>query len=183
MIGKAGTYPISYRELKELCLSQAKAHPLSGGHKVLDAAAAVRRVKAWKEQGEKVVFTNGCFDVFHAGHVDSLTRARALGDRLIVGLNSDRSVKKLKGEARPINGELDRAAVLAALECVDVVVIFDEDTPERLLSLIRPDVLAKGGDYRPERIAGAAYAGRVEILPLLPGFSSTSIIDRLRENE
>ncbi|MGP1412560.1 MAG: D-glycero-beta-D-manno-heptose 1-phosphate adenylyltransferase [Pyramidobacter piscolens] len=183
VIGKAGTYPISYRELKELCLSQAKAHPLSGGHKVLDAAAAVRRVKAWKEQGEKVVFTNGCFDVFHAGHVDSLTRARALGDRLIVGLNSDRSVKKLKGEARPINGELDRAAVLAALECVDVVVIFDEDTPERLLSLIRPDVLAKGGDYRPERIAGAAYAGRVEILPLLPGFSSTSIIDRLRENE
>lgn len=183
VIGKAGTYPISYRELKELCLSQAKAHPLSGGHKVLDAAAAVRRVKAWKEQGEKVVFTNGCFDVFHAGHVDSLTRARALGDRLIVGLNSDRSVKKLKGEARPINGELDRVAVLAALECVDVVVIFDEDTPERLLSLIRPDVLAKGGDYRPERIAGAAYAGRVEILPLLPGFSSTSIIDRLRENE
>lgn len=183
VIGKAGTYPISYRELKELCLFQAKVHPLSGGHKVLDAAAAVRRVKEWKAQGKKVVFTNGCFDVFHAGHVDSLTRARALGDCLIVGLNSDRSVRKLKGEARPINGELDRATVLAALECVDVVVVFDEDTPERLLSLIRPDVLAKGGDYRPEQIAGAAYAGRVEILPLLPVFSSTSIIDRLRENE
>lgn len=183
VIGKAGTYPISYRELKELCLSQAKAHPLSGGHKVLDAPRRYGGWKEWKAQGKKVVFTNGCFDVFHAGHVDSLTRARTLGDRLIVGLNSDRSVKKLKGEARPINGELDRAAVLAALECVDVVVIFDEDTPERLLSLIRPDVLAKGGDYRPERIAGAAYAGRVEILPLLPGFSSTSIIDRLRENE
>ena len=183
VIGKAGTYPISYRELKGLCLSQAKEHPPSGGQKILDAAAAVRRVKAWKEQGEKVVFTNGCFDVFHAGHVDSLTRARTLGDRLIVGLNSDRSVTNLKGDTRPINSEQNRAAVLAALECVDAVVIFDEDTPERLLSLIRPDVLAKGGDYRPERIAGAAYAGRVEILPLLPGFSSTSIIDRLRENE
>jgi len=183
VIGKAGTYPISYRELKELCLSQAKAHPLPGARKVLDAAAAVRRVKEWKAQGKKVVFTNGCFDIFHAGHVDSLTRARSWGDCLIVGLNSDSSVRKLKGETRPINGELNRAAVLAALECVDAVVIFDEDTPERLLSLLRPDVLTKGGDYRPEQIAGAAYAGRVEILPLLPRLSSTSIIDRLRGNE
>lgn len=184
VIGKAGTYPISYRELKDLCLSKTKiSFSPSDGQKIFDAAAAVQLVKEWKEQGEKVVFTNGCFDVFHAGHVDSLTRARALGNRLIVGLNSDRSVRNLKGDTRPINSELNRAAVLAALECVDAVVIFDEDTPERLLSLIRPDVLVKGGDYRPERIAGAAYAGKVEILPLLSGLSSTSIIDKLRENE
>lgn len=184
VIGRAGTYPISYRELKDLCLSRMEASsPFSAGQKIFDAAAAVRLVKEWKEQGKKVVFTNGCFDVFHAGHVDSLTRARALGDRLLVGLNSDRSVRNLKGDTRPINSEQNRAAVLAALECVDAVVIFDENTPERLLSLIRPDVLVKGGDYRPERIAGAAHAGRVEILPLLPGLSSTSIIDKLRENE
>ncbi|HKK34004.1 MAG TPA: D-glycero-beta-D-manno-heptose 1-phosphate adenylyltransferase [Desulfomicrobiaceae bacterium] len=130
-----------------------------------------------------VVFTNGCFDILHAGHVDYLQRARALGDLLVVGMNSDDSVRRLKGECRPVNSEQDRAAVLAGLECVDRVVIFDEETPLELIRIIRPQVLVKGGDWPVERIVGREIVqgdgGRVLSLELLPGYSTTGIIKRI----
>lgn len=130
-----------------------------------------------------IVFTNGCFDLLHPGHVDLLNRARALGDRLIVGINSDRSVERIKGPGRPIQTENDRRAVLLGLRAVDEVVIFDEQTPEELIRRIAPDILVKGGDWKPDEIIGAdfvhAKGGRVVSLPLLDGFSSSSIIDRM----
>ena len=138
-------------------------------------------VQSWKAKGEKVVFTNGCFDILHRGHVTYLQQARQLGDHLIVGLNSDASVKKLKGPERPINNELDRAFMLAALRCVDEVVLFGEDTPEELLSHLNPDILVKGGDYKPEEVAGRQYAGEVKILSFVDGYSTTGTIRKIRE--
>lgn len=133
----------------------------------------------------KLVFTNGCFDLLHPGHVDLLQRARALGDRLIVGLNSDASVRGLKGPTWPVWNEQERAAMLLALRCVDQVVIFNERTPARLIEDLRPDVLVKGGDRRIETIVGAKtvhkYGGEVRALPLLAGYSTNSLIERLRQ--
>ena len=130
-----------------------------------------------------VVFTNGCFDILHPGHVDYLQRARDLGERLVVGLNSDASVRRLKGPTRPVNDEASRAMVLAALACVDHVVVFEEDTPYELIRLVAPDVLVKGGDWSVDRIVGRdlveARGGRVLSIPLLPGHSTTAIIDRI----
>lgn len=136
--------------------------------------------------GRKLVFTNGCFDLLHAGHVRYLQQARALGDALAVGLNSDRSVRELKGEARPVHPQEDRAEVLAALGCVDYVVIFDGRRATETIRAVRPHVYAKGGDYTPEsldageREALAAAGARVEILPLVPGRSTTAVLERLR---
>lgn len=131
-----------------------------------------------------LVFTNGVFDLLHPGHVDVLTAARAQGAHLLVGLNSDDSVRRLKGPARPVNTEAERAYVLAALECVDAVVIFGEDTPAELVRYLQPDVIVKGGDYTPENVVGAsdvrARGGRVVIIPLTPGQSTTGIINKLR---
>lgn len=130
-----------------------------------------------------VVFTNGCFDILHSGHVDYLARARALGSCLVVGVNSDASVSRLKGPTRPVNDQCSRARVLAALECVDHVIIFDEDTPYALIQCVRPDVLVKGGDWSVENIVGRdlveARGGRVLSIPLLPGHSTTAIIERI----
>ncbi len=130
-----------------------------------------------------VVFTNGCFDILHPGHVDYLARARALGTCLVVGLNSDASVARLKGPTRPVNDQRSRARVLAALECVDYVIIFDEDTPQVLIQRVRPDVLVKGGDWSVENIVGRdlveARGGRVLSIPLLPGHSTSAIIERI----
>ncbi|HEX6925262.1 MAG TPA: D-glycero-beta-D-manno-heptose 1-phosphate adenylyltransferase [Longimicrobiaceae bacterium] len=155
-------------------------HP---SEKVLSWNEAVRRFGRPRE--DRVVFTNGCFDVIHRGHVEYLRAARELGDRLIVGLNGDDSVRRLKGEGRPLNEFEDRALVLASMEFVDAVVRFDEDTPLRLIEAILPDVLVKGGDYRPEEIVGAAEViaagGRVEVVPLVPGRSTSSIIERVKE--
>jgi rfaE bifunctional protein nucleotidyltransferase chain/domain len=132
-----------------------------------------------------VVFTNGCFDVLHRGHVEYLARARAMGDALVVGLNTDDSVRKLKGPSRPVNEEEDRAFVLAGLEAVDAVVLFAEDTPRELIAGLLPDVLVKGGDYRPDEIVGAREVreagGRVVVAPLVPGRSTTSILERARQ--
>ena len=136
--------------------------------------------------GRKLVFTNGCFDLLHAGHVRYLQQARALGDALVVGLNSDRSVRELKGEGRPVNAQDDRAEVLAALGCVDYVVIFDGKRATELIRAVRPHIYAKGGDYTPDSLdpeerAGLAEAGaRIEILPLVPGRSTTAVLERLR---
>jgi len=136
-----------------------------------------------KLHSQKIVFTNGCFDVLHFGHVQYLLEARKLGDLLVVGLNSDASVRRLKGESRPINGENERAFVLAALEFVDYVVVFEEDTPKKLIETVRPDVLVKGGDYQIENIVGADFVmqngGTVTTIPFVEGFSSTRIIEQL----
>jgi rfaE bifunctional protein nucleotidyltransferase chain/domain len=132
----------------------------------------------------KLVFTNGCFDLLHRGHVDLLERARAYGDRLVVGLNSDRSVRDLKGPSRPFWSEEDRAAMLRALRCVDEVIIFDDETPARLIEQVRPEILIKGGDWPVEKIVGAdkvlGWGGQVFSLPLLNGYSTTSLADHIQ---
>ncbi len=151
-------------------------------HKIIDAPTLMARIKHWRAVGNTIVFTNGCFDLLHRGHVELLAQCRDMGDYVIVGLNTDRSVKKLKGPARPVNDELSRAAVLAALKYVDAVVLFDEDTPLELISLIKPDILVKGGDYKAADIVGAdllrSYGGEVRIVPLVKGFSTTETIAR-----
>lgn len=132
---------------------------------------------------QKVVFTNGCFDVLHRGHVTYLAQARDLGDCLVVGLNTDASVKRLKGESRPINNENDRAFVLAALSSIDYIVLFEEDTPKNLIEQIKPDILVKGGDYQIDNIVGADFVlkngGQVLTIPFVDGYSSTKIIQAL----
>ena len=136
-----------------------------------------------REAGQRVVFTNGCFDILHAGHVRYLAQARALGDFLVLGLNSDASVRQLKGASRPVNGEQDRAEVVGALSSVDAVVIFGEQTAEKLISEVRPDVYAKGGDYTldtlPEAKIVQSYGGRVAFIDLVPGRSTTGILARV----
>jgi len=139
----------------------------------------LRRLWAW--EGKTVVFTNGVYDLLHAGHVQLLERAKALGDVLIVGLNTDESARRLgKGPERPINRLEDRATVVGALACVDAVIGFAEDTPAALLAKLKPDVLVKGGDYKKEDVAGREHAKRVVIIPLKKGYSTTSIVKKLR---
>jgi D-beta-D-heptose 7-phosphate kinase/D-beta-D-heptose 1-phosphate adenosyltransferase len=167
VVTKAGTYPIA-------------ASDLLAAPRCVARQSAVWLCREWKEKGQRVVFTNGCFDVLHAGHIDSLERARKLGDRLIVGLNGDRSVRALKGENRPVNGEENRARLLAALRAVDLVVIFDEDTPAELLSELRPNILAKGGDYKAEDLPGREFVDEIAILPLVEGLSTTETIRRIK---
>jgi len=137
-----------------------------------------------RTQGNEIVFTNGCFDILHAGHVWYLEQAKALGSTLVVGVNADASVRNLKGPHRPVNEESDRAAVLNALRCVDYVIVFDAETPMQLIASLQPDVLVKGGDYTRDTIVGADLVedrgGRVIVIPLLPGRSTTSIIQRSR---
>ena len=149
-------------------------------HKIIAKAELAVRLGQWRAQGLKVVFTNGCFDILHRGHVEYLSKASDMGDVLVVGLNTDASVKRLKGEGRPVNDEQARALVLASLACVDAVVLFDEDTPYELIKTVRPDVLVKGADYKPEEIVGydivTSYGGQVETVPLVEGYSTTSII-------
>ena len=139
---------------------------------------------ALKLHDRKIVFTNGCFDVLHYGHVRYLLEARKLGDLLVVGLNNDDSVRRLKGSTRPVNGENERAFVLAALSCVDYVSLFEEDTPEELIKIVCPDVLVKGGDYTIDNIVGADFVQRnggvVTTIPFVEGFSSTRIIEQLK---
>jgi D-glycero-beta-D-manno-heptose 1-phosphate adenylyltransferase len=141
-------------------------------------------LKRWRLKNKKIVFTNGVFDIVHQGHIASLSEAASFGDVLIVGVNADASVKKLKGSSRPVNDENSRALLLAALVMTDAVIIFEEDTPHQLISSILPDVLVKGGDYTIEQIVGAkevmANGGEVKIVPVLEGFSTTGIIERMR---
>jgi D-beta-D-heptose 7-phosphate kinase/D-beta-D-heptose 1-phosphate adenosyltransferase len=150
----------------------------------LDLATARQLREAWARQGERVVFTNGCFDLLHAGHVQLLESARREGDRLIVGINSDRSVREIKGPERPVLPQAERAETLAALACVDGVVIFDEPTPAEVIRALEPDVLAKGADWGADAIVGRetveAYGGRVVRIPLVAGLSTTALIERIR---
>ena len=142
-----------------------------------------RSLKKWVEaaraNGQKIVFTNGCFDILHAGHVSVLEFARSKGDVLVVGLNSDPSVRRLKGPSRPVNTQADRALVLAALESVSAVCVFEEDTPYNLIKLVCPDVLVKGGDYKPSEIVGREFAKKVVRFALLKGRSTTNIIKKV----
>lgn len=150
--------------------------------KVVGIEEALQRCKVLREKGKQLVFTNGCFDILHKGHVLNLEQAANLGDCLIVGLNSDASVKRLKGESRPYQNQDSRAIVLAALESVSLVILFEEDTPEKLIRVLNPQVLAKGGDYTLENIAGASHViangGRVVTLPLTEGHSTTNIVNK-----
>lgn len=183
VVGRMGTATVTLDDLHAVAAPQGATD---------DVSLTLRRIAEAKARGERIVMTNGCFDVLHAGHVDYLIRAKALGHRLVVALNSDASVTRLKGPSRPVNGWADRAAVLAALEAVDWVVPFDgsvdaegrhSDTPLDVILSVGPDVLVKGGDYTFDTIVGArevvAAGGRVEVLPFLEGRSTTGILDRL----
>lgn len=176
VVAKVGTEVVTRDELR----AQA-SH--GDGHRKIVTLREIRRVVAdHRARGRTVVFTNGCFDLLHAGHVALLEHARARGDVLVVGLNTDRSVRALKGDGRPVLPQRERARLLAALEAVDYVVLFDEDTPARLVRAIRPDVLVKGEDYAGRAVVGREHAGRVELAPLVRGVSTTEIIRRIREN-
>jgi D-glycero-beta-D-manno-heptose 1-phosphate adenylyltransferase len=153
--------------------------------KIFTTASIVQKVAQWRLIGKKIAFTNGVFDILHQGHIFSLSQAAKEGDCLILGLNADASVKRLKGDNRPVNNQDARALVLASLVMVDAVVLFEEDTPLELIKSILPDVLIKGGDYTVEQIAGSkeviANGGRVVINPILEGFSTTGIIEQIRK--
>ncbi len=179
VVGRAGTASVRWADL----LDGLTASP---GEKLLDRDHVAAVAQMLRRAHRRVVFTNGCFDLLHPGHVALLGAAKALGDVLVVGLNSDASVKRLKGPERPILGERDRAQVLGGLDAVDFVVLFEEDTPEALIRDIRPQLLVKGGDYTEETVVGASfvrsYGGEVSLVPLVPGRSTTSMVEKMRES-
>jgi D-beta-D-heptose 7-phosphate kinase/D-beta-D-heptose 1-phosphate adenosyltransferase len=179
VVGKAGTVPV---EKHELLAALAPEIALHGEDKVVTRQELVRRVALWKANGERVAFTNGCFDLLHIGHITLLEQARRFGDRLIVAINSDASVSGLKGPGRPVVGERERARVLAALAAVDAVVVFGEPTPLEVIQATRPDVIVKGGDYSVDTVVGGnevlSWGGQVKIVPLVEGFSTTRLIGR-----
>ncbi len=173
MVGKLGTAPITLSEL-HYSLSGFRSSKVVSFNHISDI------IKREKSFNKKIVFTNGCFDILHRGHVTYLKHAKTLGDILVLGLNSDDSVRRLKGNERPVNNEQDRAVVLEALECIDYIVIFEEDTPLNLIKNVMPDILVKGGDYKAEDVVGKEYAGRVEIIDFVEGYSTTSTINKLK---
>ena len=182
VVGKLGTSTVSASEL-----SEAVCEEKNPGRGVMTEQQLLIAVNAAKQSGKKIVMTNGCFDILHAGHVSYLENASALGNKLIVAVNADESVKRLKGEGRPINHVDRRMAVLAGLAAVDWVVPFSEDTPERVISEVLPDILVKGGDYKVEDIAGGkqvmANGGEVKVLNFEPGVSTTNIIENIKQQD
>jgi D-beta-D-heptose 7-phosphate kinase/D-beta-D-heptose 1-phosphate adenosyltransferase len=183
-VGKKGTATVTLAELRRKILPHAS---LAAEEKIASADVLDSHLAEWRQQGLRVGFTNGCFDILHPGHVKVLTAARGACDRLVVGLNSDASVRRLKGEGRPVQDERARAEVLAALEAVDLVVIFEEDTPLRLIAQVRPGVLVKGGDYTREQVVGHGIVeqagGKVMLVDVLEGHSTTSLVKRAREGQ
>lgn len=153
--------------------------------KILSREEAVRQAETWHEQGQRIVFTNGCFDIVHLGHIDYLEKARALGDKLVLGLNTDASVSVIKGPLRPVVNEQARARLMAALQFVDAVTLFDEPTPLELIEAVKPDILVKGDDYAVENIVGAEFVisrgGSVKTIPLVKGYSTTGLIEKIRQ--
>ncbi|MBI4274304.1 MAG: D-glycero-beta-D-manno-heptose 1-phosphate adenylyltransferase, partial [Rhizobiales bacterium] len=184
VVGKRGTATVSIAELRHRVLPSATLAPEE--KIVFDWKELDERFKEWRVQDQRIGFTNGCFDILHPGHIKVLAQARAACDRLVVGLNSDASVKRLKGAGRPMQNEIARAEVLAALEAVDLVVIFPQDTPLELIRRVRPSVLVKGGDYRRDQVIGREIVekagGKVLLVDLVPGYSTTRIIDQSRKN-
>ncbi len=181
-VSKKGTASVTAAELRRKILPHAF---LAAEEKIVASGDDLdAQLLDWRKQGLRIGFTNGCFDILHPGHVKVLTAARGACDRLIVGLNSDASVKRLKGEGRPVQDERARAEVLAALEAVDLVAIFEEDTPIRLITEIKPSVLVKGGDYTREQVVGheivEAHGGEVVLIDVLPGHSTTSLVNRAK---
>ena len=184
-VSKSGVAVATLAELRRKILPHAF---LAAEEKIIAAEGELDgQLRDWRSQDLRIGFTNGCFDILHPGHVRLLTAARAACDRLIVGLNSDASVRRLKGEGRPVQSEHARAEVLAALEAVDLVVLFEQDTPIQLITQIRPGVLVKGADYTREQVVGhevvEAYGGEVRLVDILPGFSTTSLVDRARKGQ
>ena len=184
VVGKVGTVPVTRDELLTSLMPQIE---LQASEKVLELDSLRVRMSAWRSGGQTTVFTNGCFDLLHIGHITLLEDARREGDRLVVAINSDASVRALKGPTRPIVGERERARILAALAAVDAVIIFDDPTPLRLIEALQPEVIVKGGDYREETIVGArevrSWGGRVKIVPIVEGFSTTRLIARATSTE
>ena len=180
VVSKVGTVPIAGHEL---VAALTPSSGLTAGEKILDLDRIKLRVAEWRASGETIVFTNGCFDLLHVGHITLLEDCRRFGSKLVLGLNADGSVCRLKGPSRPIVAERERARVMAALAAVDAVVLFEEDTPLELIRALKPDVLVKGGDYTIETVVGhedvIAAGGRVEIVPTVEGFSTTSIVKKL----
>ncbi len=178
VVGKVGTAPVEKHELIAALMPEMQLHAQG---KVVDRAEVLFRLALWRKKRERIVFTNGCFDLLHVGHVTLIEQARSFGERLVVAVNSDASVGRLKGPGRPILGEQERARMLAALAAVDAVVVFDEATPLELIMAVRPDVLVKGGDYAAADVVGAreveSWGGRVEIVPLVEGVSTTRLIE------
>jgi len=174
-VSHSGTYAVTLEEIAASSEIEGRAE----SSKIMEIPQLIDFIKQVRYDGKQVVFTNGCFDILHAGHVTYLRQARELGDVLIVGLNSDRSVKQLKGPDRPVNCESDRARILAALSDVDSVVIFEGSTPYELIKIVRPDILVKGGDYLPEQVVGREFAGKTVILPFLEGRSTTGLLQKL----
>jgi rfaE bifunctional protein nucleotidyltransferase chain/domain len=153
--------------------------------KIVDVASAQQQIQQWKKEGKKIVFTNGCFDIIHLGHVDYLEKARSLGDKLVLGLNTDDSVSRFKGPSRPVQDETSRAHVLASFQFIDLVVFLDQDTPLELISALIPDILVKGSDYLAENIVGAdvvkKHGGEVKTIEFVPGYSTSRIIDKIKK--
>ena len=153
-------------------------------NKIIAQADLNKVIDRWKEEGQRIVFTNGCFDLLHPGHIDYLEQAKGKGDKLVIGLNTDRSVSEIKGPERPINNEKFRSILLAALDCVDAVILFDESTPLQLIKQVKPHILVKGSDYEISNIVGAndviKSGGKVETIPFLEGYSSTQIIEKIK---
>ncbi len=180
VVGKVGTVPVSQTELLKTLVSEDGQSQID---KICDLAQLTELVHHWKSSHQKVVFTNGCFDLLHAGHVTYLEAAKKTGDKLILGLNTDRSVSALKGPTRPVVHEGDRARVLAALASVDAVVLFDDDTPLQLIDAIRPDIIVKGDDYTEDQVVGGtevkSWGGSVKLIPLVQGRSTSNIIKKL----
>ena len=180
VVGKLGTVPIARHEL---IAALTPSSGITSGEKILDLERLQLRVAGWRAAGETVVFTNGCFDLLHVGHITLLEDCRRFGSKLVLGLNADASVSRLKGPSRPVVGERERARVMAALASVDAVVLFEEDTPLELIRALQPNVLVKGGDYTVDTVVGheevLASGGRVEIVPTLQGFSTSSLVKKL----
>lgn len=174
VVAKLGTATVSPEEITEVLQSNSRSI-----HGVVSEQECLQKVRQAQKQGEKVVMTNGCFDILHPGHVSYLKEAKALGDRLVVAVNSDNSVKRLKGNARPVNDLAHRMTMLAALDGVDWVVPFEEDTPQRLICQLKPDILVKGGDYQIHEVAGHECAGETRILGFVEGFSTSKIIQQI----
>jgi D-beta-D-heptose 7-phosphate kinase/D-beta-D-heptose 1-phosphate adenosyltransferase len=179
VVGKVGTSTISVEEVRQHFAGEL----LESDFKVKSRSDLIEKLAEERSRGRKVVFTNGCFDLLHAGHVRYLQKARQLGDLLVLGLNSDASIRRLKGDKRPLLGEVERAQILAALDCIDYLVIFDEDTPLELIRVLQPDVLAKGADYQVDEVVGKdlveSYGGRVELVQFVEGKSTTNIINEI----